>query len=119
MIIHDAYDRLLMATTVSPAEASGTATSEVIDITEIGGSEHADLVVNADSADQQLTLTIEGAASEDGEFAAVTTLTTEASKEFEWRERIPKYCPRYIRLAVKTGEEAPSKQVSATLRVAL
>lgn len=119
MFIHDSYDRLLMGTVETSSEVSTKAYSDVIDITETGGSDNAELVVTAGSGDQTLTLTVEGCDTEDGEFKAVKTLTTEKSKEFEDRDRLPKFCPRYIRLCAETGETAPSKPVTATIRVAL
>ncbi len=119
MFIHDSYDRLLMGTVECSKEASAKTTADVIDIAETGGSDHAELIVTAGAADQPLTLTIEGSGSEDGEFAPVKTFTTEASAAFESRDRLPKFCPRFIRLTVATGETPPTKPVTATLRVAL
>lgn len=119
MFIHDAYDRLLMGTAESSKEASQKSYSDVIDITELGGSDHAELVVTADSADKALTLTVEGAEAEDGEFKTVRSFSTTESEAFENRDRLPKFCPRYIRLSVETGETAPTKPVTATIRVAL
>ncbi len=119
MFIHDAYDRLLMGTVESAKDASSKAYSDVIDITELGGSDHAELIVTAGAADKALTLTVEGAPAEDGEYKTLRTFSTTESAAFEERDRLPKFCPRFIRLCVETGEAAPSKPATATLRVAL
>lgn len=75
-----------------------TGPEEIIDITEKGGIEHAQLVVElADGG----SAVIEGAEKADGEFATVQTVTVPA--EGVYRERIPLDCPQFIRLAAKNG----------------
>lgn len=114
MIIHDHHDALLTETVYTDAEE---LTSGVINITETGGSEAADLILTAPAADQTLTLKVEGAAEKDGEFSEQLSFTTEPGVEFSYRDRIPKYCPQYIRLVVELGGSAPSEPVGVTLRV--
>lgn len=75
-----------------------TGPTEVIDITEKGGIEHAQMVVElADGG----SVTIEGAETADGEFATVQTVTV--PDDGVYRERIPLECPRFIRLAADSG----------------
>lgn len=71
-----------------------TGPSEVIDITEKGGIEHAHLVVTLPGGG---SATIEGADKAEGDFTTVQTVTVPS--EGEYRERIPLECPRFIRLA--------------------
>ena len=101
MIIHDHYDALLMSST--DAE---TATGRVIDLTEPGGVEHADLILSAPAAEGAVTLTVEGATEADGEFATVVSEQTEGGKVYEKRMRIPKDCPRFVRLVVSPAAVA-------------
>lgn len=118
MIIHDHHDALLTQTVTAPAAASSAAASGVIDILEPGGSEAADLIITCDAASQALTLEVQAAADETAEeFGSVLTYTTEPNTAFSVRERIPKTCPRFIRLSVKTGDTAPDSAPAATLRV--
>lgn len=75
-----------------------TGPTEVIDITEKGGIEHAQMVVElADGG----SVTIEGADKENGTFTTVQTVTVPADGVY--RERIPLECPRFIRLAAASG----------------
>ena len=75
-----------------------TGPTEVIDLTEKGGIENAQMVVElADGG----SVTIEGAEKEDGVFTTVKTVTVPSSGEY--RERIPLECPRYVRLAAASG----------------
>lgn len=71
-----------------------TGPEEVIDITEKGGIEHAQLVIEMAGGG---SVTIEGADKADDQFTAVKTITVPA--EGEYRERVPLYCPRFIRLS--------------------
>lgn len=82
--IHNRIDLALMST--SP--------DEVIDITEKGGIEHAQIVVELEGGG---SATIEGADAADGEFTTVLTVTVPVDGVY--RERIPLECPRFIRLA--------------------
>lgn len=107
MIIHDHYDALTMSNT--DAE---TGTGEVIDLTEPGGVEHADLILSAPADSGAVTLTIEGAETADGEFSDVLSAEADGSADFEKRMRIPKDCPRYIRLKAEPA-------AVATLRAAV
>ena len=75
-----------------------TKPDEVIDITEKGGIEHAQMVVELAGGG---SVTIEGADKADGDFATVLTVTVPSSGEY--RERIPLECPRFIRVSAESG----------------
>ena len=75
-----------------------TGPDEVIDITEKGGIEHAQIVIELASGGE---VTIEGADKENGEFVTVKSVTVPSDGVY--RERIPMDCPRFIRLAAKSG----------------
>jgi hypothetical protein len=75
-----------------------TGPTEVVDITEKGGIEHAQLVVELAGGG---SVTIEGADKEGGTFVAVTIVTVPADGVY--RERIPLECPRFIRLSAASG----------------
>lgn len=75
-----------------------TKPEEVIDITETGGIEHAQMVVElADGG----SVTIEGAEKADGVFTTVLTVTVPENGVY--RERIPLECPRFIRVSAASG----------------
>ena len=119
MIIHDAFDALLMATLTTGTSGGETLTSEPINITEPGGSEAADLIITAPAADQVLTLKLLAADAPEGEYAEQLSWSTTAEEAFSYRGRLPKYCPQYIKLQVETGSTAPSEPAAVTLRVAM
>lgn len=75
-----------------------TKPDEVIDITEKGGIEHAQMVVELASGG---SVTIEGSDKADGVFTTVKTVTVPADGVY--RERIPLECPRFIRLSADSG----------------
>lgn len=107
MIIHDHYDAL----SISSTDAE-TATGNVIDLTEPGGVEHADLILSAPAASGAVALSIEGADTADGEYRDVLSANADGSADFEQRMRIPKDCPRFIRLKAEPA-------AVATLRAAV
>ena len=75
-----------------------TKPEEVIDITEKGGIEHAQMVVELASGG---SVTIEGSDKADGVFTTVKTVTVPADGVY--RERIPLECPRFIRVSADSG----------------
>lgn len=75
-----------------------TKPDEVIDITEKGGIEHAQMVVELASGG---SVTIEGSDKADGVFTTVKIVTVPADGVY--RERIPLECPRFIRLSADSG----------------
>ena len=75
-----------------------TKPAEVIDITEKGGIEHAQMVVELAGGG---SVTIEGADKADGSFATVKTVTV--PEDGVYRERIPLECPRFIRVSAASG----------------
>ena len=75
-----------------------TGPTEVIDITEKGGIEHAQMVVElADGG----SVTIEGADKASGTFTTVAAVTV--PEDGIYRARIPLDFPRFIRLSAATG----------------
>lgn len=118
MIIHNHYDALLTATITTGEAGSEAQESNIIDLTETGGVEHAQIVITAPAADQELTIKILAADDKDGEFAEALSFTTTANEEMDYRERIPLHIPQYIKLQVTTGDTAPSEPAAVTLRVA-
>lgn len=119
MIIRDSYDALLMEElTVSAAE---TLTGEhVINIAEPGGIDAAHIIITAAASSAPLTISVLGAEDKAGEFTPVEGLsfTTEASKEFAYRNRLPLHCPQFIKLQVQ-ADAAPESPAAVTLRVAV
>lgn len=75
-----------------------TGPTEVIDITEKGGIEHSQLVIELTGGG---SVTIEGSDKADGTFATVQAVTVPTTGEY--RARIPLECPRFIRLAADSG----------------
>lgn len=121
MIIHDHHDALLTEELTTSSTAQEVLTSDIIDLRETGGVEHAHLILSAEAGDAPLTLNVLGAATKEGEYAPVPELsfTTTEGEDFHYRQRIPLLCPQYIKLQVSVGDTAPSEPVRATLRVAL
>lgn len=117
MITRDHLDAELRMQVTCSTSASTPVTSDVIDISEIGGSEHAQFLGIVPSADQVLTCTVESSDKPDGTFTKSVIFHTEAGKAYENRERIPLYTGRYLRLKVETGETAPSTAVPVTVCV--
>lgn len=121
MIIHDHFDALLMESVTTGNGGGESLSSGVIDITEMGGAEHAQLVIEAGAGDQPIGISVVGADSKDAEAEVqeVLAFETKANEAFAWRGRVPLYCPQYIRLQVKVGASAPEVPVKVTLRVAV
>lgn len=116
---HDHWDMMLTAKAVSSATASATvAGNRVIDIEEQGGLEESQIVLTCEAADKAVTLKMLGADEENGTFAEVLKFTTTPEVDFIYRERTPLNCPRYLKLEVVTGAAAPTKPVTAVLRLA-
>lgn len=120
MEIHDRQDLNLTALATSSSSTSTAVSSdEVIDITEKGGIENAQYVVEVPSADKALTVAIVGDSDPAGLFGTtVASFTTTANTAMEVRERIPLNAPRYWKLTVTTdGTAAPTTAVTAKLTV--
>lgn len=120
MEIHDRQDLNLTALATSSSSTSTAVSSdEVIDITEKGGIENAQYVVEVPSADKTLTVAIVGDSDPAGLFGTtVASFTTTESTALTVRERIPLDAPRYWKLTVTTnGTAAPTTAVTAKLTV--
>lgn len=82
MKTYDIQDKLL----------TSTGPTEVIDLGEVGGSEHALIVMEGSGSAE-----VEACATAGGTFETLMTETLVSGTPF--RARIPYDCPRYIRLA--------------------
>lgn len=71
---------------------TSTGPTEIIDLGETGGSEHAHIVLEGSGSAE-----VEACATQGGSYATLLTETLVAGTPF--RARIPYDCPRYIRLA--------------------
>lgn len=120
MIVHNRIDMQLVARVATPTTASGTATADwVIDLTERGARDAANIVLSCPALSAPVTLAVVGGDTRDGEKVAVAgaSATTTAKEDCEVRMRIPLDCPRYVTLKVTAGSTAPSASVTAQLAV--
>lgn len=120
MITHNRIDMQLVARVETPTTANGTATADwVIDLTERGGRDAANIVLSCPALSAPVTLAVVGGDSRDGEMVAVAgaSVVTKANEETEVRMRVPLDCPRFVTLQVTAGGTAPSGAVTAQLAV--
>ncbi len=109
-----------LVTRVTSSTAASTAVTgeHIIDVRETGGMERSQMIVTAPAAAQPLQLEVTGSDVRDGTYAKVLSWKTTADADFEYRDRLPLDCPRYLKLAVTTGATAPAAAVQITLRIA-
>lgn len=120
MITHNRIDMQLVARVETPTSANGKATAAwVVDLTERGGRDEANIVLSCPALDQPVTLAVVGSDSRDGEMVAVAGVSavTTAGTDCEVRMRIPLDCPRFVTLEVTAGGSAPSVSVTAQMAV--
>lgn len=121
MIIHDRQDLNMTAEAKCSSSADTAVVSdEVIDLSEVGGIEEAQFVLEVPTADKALTIDIIGDNDENGQYSTtVASYTTTASTAFKpVRERLPLNAPRYWKLKVTTAAAAaPTTAVTAKLTV--
>lgn len=120
MITHNRIDMQLVARVETPTTANGKVTAAwVVDLTERGGRDAANIVLSCPALAQPVTLAVVGSDTRDGEKVAVAgaSVVTKANEETEVRLRIPLDCPRFVTLQVTAGGTAPSGAVTAQLAV--
>lgn len=120
MITHNRIDMQLVARVATPKTASGTATADwVVDLTERGGRDAANIVLSCPALSAPVTLAVVGGDARDGEMVAVAgaSAVTKANEDCEVRMRIPLDCPRFVTLKVTAGDTAPSASVTAQMAV--
>ena len=120
MITHNRIDMQLVARVETPTSANGKATAAwVVDLTERGGRDEANMVLKCPALNQPVTLAVVGSDTRDGEKVAVAgaSVVTKANEDTEVRLRIPLDCPRFVTLQVTAGGTAPSGAVTAQLAV--
>lgn len=120
MITHNRIDMQLVARVETPTTANGKVTAAwVVDLTERGGRDEANIVLSCPALAQPVTLAVVGSDTRDGEKVAVAgaSVVTKANEDTEVRLRIPLDCPRFVTLQVTAGGTAPSGAVTAQLAV--
>lgn len=120
MITHNRVDMQLVARVATPTSANGEVTADwVVDLTERGGRDAANIVLSCPALGVPVTLAVVGGDSRDGEMVAVAGVSavTKANEDCEVRMRIPLDCPRFVTLKVKAGATAPAASVMAQMAV--
>lgn len=120
MITHNRVDMQLVARVATPTSANGEAIADwVVDLTERGGCDAANIVLSCPALSAPVTLAVVGGDTRDGEMVAVAgaSAATKANEDCEVRLRIPLDCPRFITLKVTAGGMAPSASVTAQMAV--
>lgn len=120
MITHNRVDMQMVARVATPTSANGEVTADwVVDLTERGGRDAANIVLSCPALSAPVTLAVVGGDSRDGEMVAVAgaSAVTKANEETEVRMRVPLDCPRFVTLKVTAGGTAPSASVTAQMAV--